>query len=180
VPTWPLPGCKNRKIPGPGETGSFWEDRGDRRHCGIDLHAPEGSSVAAIFAGTVLGTGIQTSPDTVVYWNRTLYALLKGDDGTIIRYAELGKLRVEAGDRIEEGRCIGAVGAVLNPSRIDEQAPAYIRRLGAAGASSMLHLEVYAALPPGSGCCTGGNWFGRKKPAFLFDPTELLRDAGGG
>ncbi|HDR73513.1 MAG TPA: M23 family peptidase [Methanoculleus sp.] len=179
MPAWPLPECRERTIPAPGDAGSFWEDRGDRRHCGIDLYAPEGSRVAAIVAGSLLRTGVQTSPQRVAYWNRTFYVLVKGNDGLIIRYAELGKLHAVGGDCIGEGQCIGRVGAVIDPQRIDGSAPAYIRRLGARGACSMLHLEVYAALPKNPDCHPGGNWFGREKPPYLIDPAEILRKAGG-
>jgi murein DD-endopeptidase MepM/ murein hydrolase activator NlpD len=179
MPTWPLPECPDRRIPVPGEAGSFWEDRGDRYHCGIDLYAPAGSRVAAIFAGMVLGTGMQTSPATVSYWNRTFYVLVKGNNGQIIRYAELGSLMVREGDHIKEGQCIGTVGAVIDPSRIDRQAPAYIHRLGAAAITSMLHLEVYTTLPGHCDRYLGGNWFGCENPSFLVDPAELLRKAGG-
>jgi hypothetical protein len=177
--TWPLPGCTGCRIPAPGDAGSFWEDRGDRRHCGVDIYAPEGSVVVAIVAGTVLCNGIQTTPQRTPYWNRTSYVLVKGEDGHIIRYAEMGELSVGEGDHVDEGQCIGRVGAVIDPSRIDERAPAYIRRLGAQMNCSMLHLEIYAAMPGSLGQYFGGNWFGCEKPAFLIDPTGLLRDACG-
>lgn len=178
MPAWPLPDFQGLRIPRNGEPGSFWENRGDRRHCGVDLYAPPGSRVAAIVAGRVIRTGVQTSPGAIAYWNRTCYVLVRGDDGTIIRYAELGGISVSEGDMVGEGQCIGTVGAVLDLSRIGAEAPAYIRRLGAAGASSMLHLEVYAALPEAAGRYLGGNWFGTEQPPFLVDPTEMLRNAG--
>jgi len=179
MPTWPLPGIPDHRIPGPGDAGSFWEDRGDRRHCGVDLHAPAGSRVLAIVQGTVLRIGIQTDPHRASYWNRTFYVLVKDQNGHIIRYAELGELSVGEGDHLEEGQCIGRVGAVIDPSRIDEGAPAYIRRLGAEGTCCMLHLEIYTAMPGSLDRYLGGNWFGCTPPAFLIDPTGLLRKAGG-
>lgn len=179
MPTWPLPGRTDRRIPGHGDAGSFWEDRGDRRHCGVDLHTPAGSRVLAIVEGTVLRTGIQTSPHRLPYWNRTYYVLVKGERGHIIRYAELEELSVREGDRIEEGQCLGRVGAVIDLSRIDERAPVYIRRLGEEGTCCMLHLEIYSAMPDSLDRYLGGNWFGNTPPAFLINPAELLRKAGG-
>ncbi len=34
-------GLKKVRVPQIGEAGSFWENRGDRYHCGVDLYAPE-------------------------------------------------------------------------------------------------------------------------------------------
>ena len=42
--------CKKEsvKIPPKGEAGSFWEDWGDRYHCGVDLYAPENTEVLSV------------------------------------------------------------------------------------------------------------------------------------
>ncbi|MDG6256254.1 MAG: hypothetical protein QCH35_01510 [Methanomicrobiaceae archaeon] len=166
MPAWPLPECRDRTIPWPGDAGSFWEDRGDRRRCGIDLYAPEGSRVAAIVAGSVLRTGVQTSPQRVADWNRRFNVLVKGNDGLIIRYAELGELHAFGGD------CIGRDGAVIDPLRIDGSAPGYIRRPGARGACSMLHLEVYASLPKTPDCHPVAPGSGEKNPNISSIPQK--------
>jgi hypothetical protein len=172
---WPVPESYSKKIPETGRRGAFWEMRGDRRHCGIDLHAPPGSRVLAIRAGTVIATGVQTSPVKLPYWHTTYYLLVRQIDGLIVCYAELGEIYVRPGDEIAECRCIGSVGVVLEPEKIGPDAPAYIRELRDAGLTAMLHLEVYSQLPAGSPEYSGGNWFGNCKPPYLLDPATLFR-----
>src|SRR5665647_264188 len=52
--------CKKEsvKIPPKGEVGSFWEDRGDRYHCGVDLYAPENTEVFSVEKGVVAEIGL--------------------------------------------------------------------------------------------------------------------------
>lgn len=176
---WPVPDSYGRAIPLPGTAGSFWEDRGDRRHCGIDIHAPYGSGVRAVEAGRVLDMGIMTSPDVLPYWNTTYYVLVR--QGAIIaKYAELCDVAVSADDEIAGGTCIGHVGTVLNREAITEEAPPYIRRLGDRNAVSMLHFELYSAPPQESEAYLGGNWLGDSRPDALVDPTEFLKAAARG
>ncbi|NYT05851.1 MAG: M23 family metallopeptidase [Methanomicrobiales archaeon] len=173
--TWPVPADARRRIPEPGEPGSFWEDRGDRFHCGIDIYAPAGSGVVAIEDGRVLRTGVQTDPGSVPYWNRTWYVLIEHAGGRIARYAELAGCSVAQGDAVREGEQIGSIGTVIEPARVTAAAPAYIRRLAEGSRTAMLHLEVYARNPEmPAGSYAGGNWFGPGRPAWLLDPAVLL------
>ena len=59
------PGSLFRVVPGKGQPGSFWEDRGDRFHCGVDIYAPAMSEVHACETGEVIDLGThRTSPGT--------------------------------------------------------------------------------------------------------------------
>lgn len=173
---WPLPGI-GKILPAPGAPGSFWEDRGDRYHAGIDLYAPAGSPVAAIGDGAVISAGVFTSPDQVPYWNRTWEVTIAHGPGIFCRYAELGDVAVNPGVPVRGGDLIGHVGEVLNLRLIGPGAPPYIRALGDGGHDSMLHLEAYRSAPGPSPDYRGGNWFSRERPAHLLDPSLILRDA---
>jgi hypothetical protein len=173
---WPLPGV-GRVLPPDGTPGSFWEDRGDRCHGGLDLYAPPGSPVAAIEDGTVLSAGVFTSPDLVPYWNRTFEVTISHHSGIFCRYAELGDISVEAGFSVRGGEVIGHVGEVLDLSRIGPEAPRYIRSLKERGHGSMLHIEAFSAAPGPAPGYLGGNWFTRERPAHLLDPALVLGDA---
>jgi hypothetical protein len=174
---WPVPAIP-RQLPKRGEPGSFLEDRGDRTHCGVDLHAPPGSVVVAVEGGTINTIGIATSPDTVPYWNRTHSVAIESGDGRIWRYGELATVLVCEGDRVAGGQVIGTVGQVLDCGKVGASSPSYIRDLCARGAASMLHLELADRLPPDGGKYMGGNWFGERDRTFPFrDPGPSLQDA---
>lgn len=81
---------------------------------------------------------------------------------------------MRVGDRLRSGQIIGQVGSVLNPEKIDDDAPAYIKSLKDEGDSSMLHFELYRSRPEVSERYLGGNWFGHRKPEGLLDPTDHL------
>ena len=83
---WPVPESYSKIIPTSYSQGSFWEDRGDRRHCGIDIYAPKGSIVLSVEEGKVLETGLFTSPKILYYWNKTYYVLMKNKSGLICKY----------------------------------------------------------------------------------------------
>lgn len=172
---WPLPD-RDRILPSAGDQGSFWEDRGDRRHAGVDLYAPAGSRVVAIEEGTVISAGIFTGPDLVPYWNRTYQVTVAHVSGIFCRYAELGDVAVRKGGGVEGGTLIGHVGEVLNPAMIGADSPSYIRALRDQGRTSMLHLEVFDSVPAKSLEYRGGNWFSRARPPGLVDPIRILRD----
>ena len=175
MPTWPVPESPSREIPCEGP-GSFWEDRGDRHHCGVDIYAPVGSRVVAIEAGEIISTVITTSPHMERYWNRTFTLVVRTHSGLYCRYAELADLEVSNGDIVKEGMLIGHIGAVINPAHVDGCAPLYIQHLKRAGHPSMLHFELYSAMPSSSRCYYGGNWFCAKKPQGLLDPTAYLQE----
>lgn len=173
---WPLPGIV-RVFPPEGTAGSFWEDRGDRCHGGLDLYAPRGSPVVAIEEGKVWSAGIFTSPDLVPYWNRTYEVTVAHVSGIFCRYAELGDISVERGSPVRGGEVIGHVGEVLDLALVGPDAPPYIRSLKRRGHGSMLHLEAFSDAPGPAREYLGGNWFTRERPAHLLDPAVILRDA---
>jgi murein DD-endopeptidase MepM/ murein hydrolase activator NlpD len=82
---WPIIHFKSVSIPAPGEAGSFWEDRGDRHHAGIDLYAPAGSQVVAVEKGVVLDVSVFTSADLCSYWNTTYSLLVQSPSGAVWR-----------------------------------------------------------------------------------------------
>lgn len=172
--SWPVKNSYSRNIPSKGSAGSFWEDRGDRFHCGVDIYAPEGSDVASIEDGLVIGIGIATSPDKVPYWNRTYYILVKNNSGFTCKYAELGNVAVKKGELISSGQLIGHVGLVLNSNKIDENSPEYIQRLKDRN-PSMLHFELYGSDAIESHKdYLGGNGFNKNNPKGLLDPSKYL------
>ncbi|MEA3457926.1 MAG: M23 family metallopeptidase [Candidatus Thermoplasmatota archaeon] len=171
---WPIPDSYSKKLPKSGEAGSFWEDRKDRFHCGIDIYAPRYSKVLSIEDGEVIDTGIFTSPDSLHYWNTTQHIVIGLKDGGYCLYAELEDVQVSKGDFVNSGKIIGHVGQVLNKNKIGKDCPAYIQELVGKKHSSMLHFELYKTLPADSEKYLGGNWFEKDKPEWLSDPTELL------
>jgi murein DD-endopeptidase MepM/ murein hydrolase activator NlpD len=172
---WPLiPEGRSRRVPCRGSPGSFAEDRGDRRHCGVDLYATPGSKVVSIEDGIVLEVGTFTSPRIIPYWNETFYVVVENESGSFAKFAELAEVDVRLGDRLVSGQMLGRVGSVLNPEKIGDDAPAYIKSLKEEGDSSMLHFELYGSRPEFSERYMGGNWFGPGKPRGLLDPTEWL------
>ena len=162
------------KIPQKREAGSFWEDRGDRFHCGIDLYAPENTEVHSIEEGIVTETGLMTSPEILPYWNPTYYVIIKNNSEIFCKYGELAECTVQKGEQIGSGQLIGYVGMVLNCAKIDESSPPYIRKLKNKN-PSMLHFELWENKPITSHRnYLGGNWFSEEKPENLIDPTEYL------
>jgi murein DD-endopeptidase MepM/ murein hydrolase activator NlpD len=171
---WPVPNSYEKILPEKGASGSFWEDRGDRRHCGVDIYAPEGSPVHAVEEGIVIRTSVFTSREMVAYWNTTYAVLIKQVDGFLSRYAELGHVRVSKGDRVKAGQIIGVVGSVLNLQAVSEDAPLYIRLLKENGRSCMLHFEVFRAEPDLDHLYSGGNLFSSSRPDCLLDAAGYL------
>lgn len=175
IKIWPVPSSYTLELPSGGAPGSFWEDRGDRFHCGVDIYAPEGSDVVAVADGVVTGTGDFTSPEWVGYWNATFWVLVRHEDGYFSKYAELGEVLVSGGQEVKAGQTIGRVGQVLNPDRVVPRDPGYVIRLAQAGNSSMLHFELHQGEPEGPDDYLGGNVFSSDRPEGLADPTEYLR-----
>lgn len=172
---WPLKNTTLKNIPEKPSPDSFWEDREDRYHCGIDLYAPEGSDVVAIEEGIVVDIGIATTPKKISYWNKTYYIIVKNISGTFCKYAELCVITPKKGDNIKAGQLIGKIGLVLNSQKINKASPKYIQKLKNKN-PSMLHLELYLNDPITShDNYLGGNWFGHKKPNNLVDPTTYMK-----
>jgi murein DD-endopeptidase MepM/ murein hydrolase activator NlpD len=172
---WPAPNSFSKTIPKAGAPGSFWEDRGDRRHCGVDIYTPAESPAVAIEDGSVIEIGAFTSQDKVPYWNNTKHVLVENNTGLICKYAELGNVVVAAGEFVEAGQLIGRVGIVLDTAKITPDSPPYIQKLKKSENSSMLHFELYSSPPGETNDYLGGNWFGGSKPKNLLDPGGYLR-----
>jgi murein DD-endopeptidase MepM/ murein hydrolase activator NlpD len=172
---WPVPDSFSKTIPILSRPGSFWEDRGDRRHCGVDIYAPQQSKILAIEDGEVIKVGVFTSPDKSSYWHTTRYILIQNATGLVCRYAELADVIVSVGDFVKGGREIATVGSVLDLDKITEKAPMYIQKIREQNLPSMLHFELYQAIPIETDNYLGGNWFGDTKPKNLLDPTDYLR-----
>ena len=71
-------------------------------HTGIDLAAPEGTPIAASYAGTVQETGFTSG--------RGKYILLSHSDNLQTLYCHLSEIQVETGDTVDAGGTIGLVG----------------------------------------------------------------------
>ncbi len=167
-------GLKKVKVPQKGEAGSFWENRGDRYHCGVDLYALENTEVVSIEGGTVTEIGLITSPEVLPYWNPTYYVIIEQSGGLFCKYGELADFTMKKGDKIEPGQLIGYVGMVLNSSKIDESCPLYIQKLKNKN-PSMLHFELWKKQPViAHRNYLGGNWFAEERPENLMDPTGYL------
>lgn len=176
---WPVPESYSKTIPSTGAPGSFWENRGDRQHCGVDIYAPPGCDVLSIEEGEVIDAGVFTSPDKVPYWNTTYYILIKNKAGFVCRYAELADVAVAVGEAVKAGQLIAHVGLVLDSEKIVEDSPPYIQDLKEKGNLSMLHFELYRSTPNKIGDYLGGSCFGDSKPENLRDPTDYLRSTVG-
>lgn len=173
---WPVPDSYTKNIPADGSSGSFWEDRGDRFHCGIDIYAPEGSKVLSIDNGKVIKTGIFTSPKQIPYWNQTKFIIIKTQKNIFFKYAELKDIAVKEKEIVKIGQIIGHVGTVLNLDKINDRSPKYIQDIKNSRKSAMLHLEVYTSKPENSKKYLGGNWFEKNKPKNLINPKIFIRD----
>jgi murein DD-endopeptidase MepM/ murein hydrolase activator NlpD len=77
--------------------------RGLRAHRGVDYAAPTGTPVHSVADGVVEFAGRQTGYGNVVYIDH-------GNERSTV-YAHLSRIDVTAGQRVERGRLLGAVGA---------------------------------------------------------------------
>lgn len=75
-------------------------------HYGLDIGAPEGTTIAAFASGTVREVGSSSS-----YGN---YAILDHDEGFSTLYAHCSTVDVQQGDTVEAGDKIAEVGATGN------------------------------------------------------------------
>jgi murein DD-endopeptidase MepM/ murein hydrolase activator NlpD len=90
--------------PGAGPITSPFGSRWGRMHEGVDIDAAYGSAVVAAQRGTVITAG----------WGQSGYGRVVEIDhgfGLVTRYAHLSSIAVTAGQVIEQGTNIGAVGA---------------------------------------------------------------------
>ena len=173
---WPVPKSFSKTIPKKGCQGSFWEDRDDRHHCGIDIYAPFDSDVVSVCDGQVIETGIFTDKSIVPYWNKTKYVKIENEDGFFCVYAELKDSLVKKYEKVKEGQLIGHVGLVLDEKRITKHSPPYIQKIRNKNHLSMLHFEIYKTKPVKNCKYLGGNWFANDKPRGLIDPNSYLKN----
>ena len=173
---WPVPKSYSQSLPKVGEPGSFWENRGDRFHCGVDIYAPERSPVYAVEDGLVIKLGLFTSPDMVDYWNHTYFILIHHCSGFIALYAEMDQSTLDNDDMIKKGQFLGRVGRVLNVKRISKDSPEYIQRLKKQNSSTMLHFECFKSFPCTIPHYIGGNTLTLKntRPDFLLNPSNFI------
>ncbi|HMA82681.1 MAG TPA: M23 family metallopeptidase [Candidatus Thermoplasmatota archaeon] len=169
---YPLP--KKYRFRNDQSLGQFLENRGDRIHCGIDIYAPEKTPVFAVDDGVIKSTSEFSSPYQISYWNTTYEIILEAKSSYFFRFAELSEVFVKKDDKVSAGDQIGLVGQVLNPKKINEHHPGYIQKLADKNKLSMLHFEIYNRYPEKSKYYLGGNWFAKKKPPGLCNPTEFL------
>ena len=140
---WPIAESYDRSLPLVGEAGSFKENRGNGNiHRGVDIYAPYGSKVIAPEPLEIVKVGFWTTSEGKPYWNDTVYALAHTKSGEILNFAELDDT-LDEGARIDAGTLIGRIGQVLNPEKVDQSSPSYIRKLIESGNLSMIHLENY-------------------------------------
>ena len=71
-------------------------------HPGVDIAAPTGVDITTPAAGEVIYAAIQRGHGKTVK--------IRLSDGTKMRFSHLGKIAVEAGDRVEAGTVIGRMG----------------------------------------------------------------------
>jgi murein DD-endopeptidase MepM/ murein hydrolase activator NlpD len=166
---WPVIDSYTHTLPTKEMPGAFWENRGDRWHCGVDIHAPKGGIVVAATACYVMLVGEFTSPKAKPYWNLTRFVLALNDDGRFVKYAELDDIVAKMGERLVAGQLLGTVGETINTARIDDNDPEYIRHIPS---PSMLHLEIWSSYPVITNShYHGGNWLLPTMPDRLLDPT---------
>ncbi|MCX6154372.1 MAG: M23 family metallopeptidase [Candidatus Kapabacteria bacterium] len=171
---WPVPESYENKLPEPGEMGSFWEDREDRYHCGIDLYCDEDAIVLAIESGLVINKTEFTSYNKTPYHETTYSVLIKSKENVIYKYCELKEINVKIGDFIFGGQQIGTIAKSLNPELLDFDTPFYIRELVQQGYLCMLHLELYKSPISEVQPYQYGNFLGRRKPDSVINPFYYL------
>jgi murein DD-endopeptidase MepM/ murein hydrolase activator NlpD len=74
-----------------------------RMHAGIDIGAATGTPIRAAQAGTVSFAGVRGGYGNLV--------VIEHPDGTETRYAHASRLDVRAGERVERGAVVAAVGS---------------------------------------------------------------------
>jgi len=144
--------------PAPEGQNAFGAVRRHDIHTGVDLVCDVGTPVYAMEAGVVVNTFIFTGEKVgTPWWHETHGVLIQGNAGNIL-YGEIAINKLEVGDEVISGQCIGWVMQVLIN---DKGRP-----------MSMLHLELYDH----SYCGIGVVWkLGEEKPSELRDPTPILR-----
>jgi len=144
-PSWPLPGHSAR-VPPARDFGAP-RDGGTRRHTGVDLNVPAGTTVVATESGVIGGRGGRP-----LGWREGVEALwLRTDSGVWVLYGALEpdswqRHGVAIGDRVRQGQPIADSGRYP-------------------GGTEQVHFETWA---PGS---TRVHWVaGDPPPVGLLDP----------
>lgn len=174
--SFPIANPKSKIYPSNGAKGSFWENRGDRYHCGVDFYAPINTDVLAVESGVVVETGVFTTSKDNSYWNTTYYVIVKLASDQVLKYAELSEINVEKGEDIIVGDAVGKVGAVLNNKLVDFSAPYYVQDLCKNNCISMLHLELHKFPYQPLNNYLGGNYFGKSQPDSLLNIEDYLNN----
>jgi murein DD-endopeptidase MepM/ murein hydrolase activator NlpD len=171
---WPVPDSYSRELPKRGTLGSFWENRGDRYHCGVDIFAPVGSDVISVQNGKVIDVGRFTSPSDANYLNESFYIIIKTPQNLNIKYAEVDTVLVRIGDFVNAGQKIASISKVLNEEQLSHSTPHYLREMMGKGLVSMLHLEAYISPISEVKPYLYGNFMGEEKPYSIVDPALFL------
>ena len=114
----------------------------NRKHAGVDLIMARGTKVRAVDAGTV-----QLGP---YYFYSGTYALEVKHPSFVVRYGEVEKATVKAGDKVKKGQIIAEIGCL-----------------------KMLHFEMYTGKGEGALTVRANKPYQRRKD--LVDPTALLK-----
>lgn len=141
---------------------SFGSDRvPGRKHAGIDLYAPVGTSVFAMADGRVLVTQ--------EFYSQT-WDIVVDHGNFIARYCEVSKnsIKVIAGDSVKRGQKLAEVGALMMKNKTNGKVYQYKH--------SMLHLEFYRTTLNAKGKNSLSN---KNNPPFqrrldLMDPTSSI------
>lgn len=96
---WPVAG----PVSSPFGLRRFFNEQPRRPHGGIDIAAPEGTAIMAAADGVVLEAGDYFFNGNSVFIEHGL--------GLQTFYAHMSRMDVEAGERVDQGQVIGAVGA---------------------------------------------------------------------
>jgi len=137
--------------------GAFAVQRKFHNHEGVDLYAPEGTSVYPVEPGTIVAIDNFTGPAVgSPWWNDTMCVLIEGKSGVVV-YGEITPNQsLHIGQEITPDKEIGKIKQVLKK---DKGRP-----------MSMLHIELHVP-----GTQESVEWtVGSKKPESLLDPTWLL------
>ncbi len=171
---WPLPNSYQKTLPQDGEPGSFWEDRGDRRHCGVDIAAPENSEVVAVEGGYVVDKGQFSVSGEFDFHDDTYFIAIKTPQKLVVKYAGLKEVYANIGDYVEAGQVIGILGKIIDEEKISPSDPFYVQSLAESGRNVALHLEIYKAPITIAQPYDTGNYLGERKPSSLIDPELYL------
>lgn len=171
---WPVPDSYSKTIPHKGEPGCFWEDRDEKYHCGIDIHAPLGSIVLAIESGIVIETGSYTTAEDEDYFLDTYYVIVKTPHKIFFKYSELSEFTHKVGDRLKAGDEIGKIGTPLDIDKVPMDLPFYMKEMINNDRTSMLHIELLKVPVIEIKPYSYGNFLGKTKPYSLLDPALFL------